>query len=389
MSHRWSILSRFPILLATLAILSTSCSLLVDAFEKSPDEVDGDGGSLPNCADWPSAAGDFGICELELATQDLVIDGGGWDLNTDSGVLTDGDGNPVEIKSQFVVMANGIEAQLILVNSLRMDSNINAKGSRPLVVASWGDIEINGSLQVEGSDSDPGAGANPADCGDSAGKAGLDDPGGAAGGGGGALGGTGGLGGSGDSGTSEGGVAGVVNSSAQGLRGGCPGGVGGNTGGPGGSGGGAVALVAIGQITIVGDIEAVGRGGDGGRNDRSGGGGGGSGGMILLASDPLEIRDGARLSANGGGGGGGAEESDDGSPGNKGRLDLDAANGGEAPQGGGNGGIGSSFGTPSGGEGGGSFAGGGGGGGGAGIIEFLSANTIVGDNDVIITPANR
>jgi hypothetical protein len=374
------------ILVAALALQSIGCSLVVDAFEKTPEEnAQIDAGETADCSDWPSLAADFDLCDQEPVTLDLVVDNGNWNLNTDSGELTDGEDNPVVINSRFVMMPNGIEAQVIMVSSLRMEDNINAKGSRPLVIASWGDIEVNGSLQVEGSNSEPGAGANPADCGDSAGQAGLDDLGGASGGGGGAFGGPGGAGGTGDSDTSAGGAPGIV-STGTGLRGGCPGGVGGNTGGPGGSGGGAVALIAISNILITGDIEAVGRGGEGGKNDRSGGSGGGSGGMILLTSDQIEIQASARLSANGGSGGGGAAEIDDGESGRKGRLDLDAAQGGTGATFAGAGGLGSSFADPAGGAGLGDFAGGGGGGGGAGIIDFVSEGLTI-DSAAIVTPA--
>lgn len=372
--------------LPILALGVVGCSVLVDIAEKSPN-----GGETPTCSDWPSTAEDFDLCSQGAATEELLMESGGWDVDTDSGELLDGDGILVDIASAIVTMPNGIEALVIMVGSLRMDTSLEVVGSRPLVIASWGDIEIYRDLRVDGKVDTPGPGANPASCGMSAGEMGLDDDGGASAGGGGALGGPGGPGAIGNNNgipSTPGGAGGVVNPGLIGLQGGCPGGRGGGLGGDGGNGGGAIALVARGRVVIDADIEAVGRGGRGGRNIRSGGGGGGAGGMILLSGNQIEIQSRAALSANGGGGGGGADANDNGRSGRKGNLSLDAASGGNAPLGGGVGGNGSSAFDLAGAIGGDNVAGGGGGGGGAGIItiEVTGAGDATIDSDAIISP---
>jgi len=260
--------------------------------------------------------------------------------------------------------------------SLNSISRIRAEGSRPLVILSSGDIQIDGAIEVVG---DLAAGGSFPGC--PTAPAGGSSGGGGGGGAGGSFRTTGGNGGDVSGGGSGGdAVAGTATAPAF-LRGGCPGGSGGNeggvTGGAAGRGGGAVYLLAAGRLVINGRVNASGAGGAHGGNGRSGGGGGGSGGMIVLfGGTGITVDPGAQLWANGGGGGGG---SDAGNPGGDGTLSTGPGTPGA-------GGVGGASGATSGGAGNlatqpgasatnGNKAGGGGGGGG-GWIENASGGPI-------------
>lgn len=298
-----------------------------------------------------------------------------------------------------IIPVGNSTAVLFFMDSLTIGAGatVRATGTRPLIFAVKGDVNISGTLDVSkggaGSDIDcaPGAG-NPGTVGD----IGLFvEIGG--GGGGGAFG-TNGAAGSDGNGAGKGG-AGTANGTVDlvPLRGGCPGGGGGRSSassGAGGRGGGAVQVTAGGSITIgqSGAIAASGEGGRGG-GPTMGGGGGGSGGAILLEGRSIELANAnTAVVANGGAGGeGGDPFSFSGGDGQSGRRSFDPAVcmptfscGGE----GGNGG--SLLGLPEDGE---TpscfndFGPGGGGGGSVGRIRF-NATTCTKNNNSILSPAS-
>jgi hypothetical protein len=189
-------------------------------------------------------------------------------------------------------------------------STLRLTGSRPVILAAFGNVVIGGSIDADANGTTPGAGGNWS-CGASQGGNGSGSTallGGASGGGGG-LGTAGGKGGIADTdGTpSSGGLAGVArgNSTPTPLLGGCAGGQAGDCSTAGGAGGGAVQISSTGTLWILGGtLHANGANGatpcD--SNGESGGTGGGSGGTILLEAPNVQV-DASSLQVTGGRGG--------------------------------------------------------------------------------------
>ncbi|MDH5672087.1 MAG: hypothetical protein OEZ06_08055 [Myxococcales bacterium] len=292
----------------------------------------------------------------------------------------------------------GPDAVVLPLSSLTIaaGTTLRVVGSRPLIFAVNGNVNIDGTLSARAIGPQPGAGGNIS-C--SAGIGGGDaddldsgDGGGGGGGGGFAVGGGGGGNGNrGASGRVGGGVEG--NPELIPLRGGCPGGRGGyggrgtNGGRLGGGGGGAVQISAAGEILVraTGAVTAGGGGAQPGADDEDGGGGGGSGGAILLEAGTVTTESGAWLTAGGGGGAAGNETSSpNGNPGTDGLVRNTArAPGGTSPGYGGDGGQGGAQAGAATNGGAGDCnllclsagAGGGGGGGGIGRIRINAAYT--------------
>lgn len=113
-------------------------------------------------------------------------------------------------------------------------STLRVIGTRPLIVASWSTIEVNGVVDASSSAITIGAGGNPVECAGHAATAGAKDPTGASGGGGGSFGGSGeSAGGRGGGGATLAGGNGQAN----------------NTHG-GGGGGGGTGLIVLATTTV-------------------------------------------------------------------------------------------------------------------------------------------
>ncbi len=332
-------------------------------------------------------------CEFPL--EGVCMTGGpddGWNVTSNTSLDTDASGTGCRDFAQG--------ACLVFVESFSVSSGatLQVTGTRPLLIASMGDILIDGTIDVSsyrGVDG-LGAGANHATCAHESPP--EQDLGGAGGAAGGSFAGAGGDGGEGDTnenggadGKADPGIAGSAVSEPLVLRGGCPGGAGADEGGDqvglggtGGGSGGAVWLYAAGDVHLPesGLIRATGAGGNGGQA-QSGGGGGGTGGMIVLQGTGVIFA--GDLVANGGGGGEGGVRFVGGTvavgnPGQDGRVAFGAADGGSgASDFGGNGGDGSSESELDGSTGDSGGAGGGGGGGAAGYI--LLRGSISGGGD--------
>ncbi|WP_255654318.1 putative metal-binding motif-containing protein [Corallococcus sp. EGB] len=226
---------------------------------------------------------------------------------------------------------------LIPVRTLELKGSLTLKGPSPVILAVYGDANVDQSILATGSIANPNAA-----CGASQGRDGAF--GGKTGGGGGGAGnGTTGVdGGKGNSTGASPGVAGIVRpAGAEPLLGGCPGGNGGGsgsaTGGKGGAGGGAFQLSVARNLTVAKTISASGTGGDGGKgagNKGAGGGGGGSGGRVVLEAFQLTLTPAARVTANGGGGGEGGSSAN-----NDGRNASDGSTESASPAAGGTGGA--------------------------------------------------
>lgn len=204
-----------------------------------------------------------------------------------------------------VTLSNGQQAAVLALKGLTLSGNSNVLrliGTRPVILAVYGDVGIAGTIDAAGTGAAPGAGGDQA-CTGSTGAPGSNGTRGGGGGGGG-FGTVGGGGGDGYGG-SAGGHAGNIGGQATlvPLQGGCSGGAGGRNGGAGGGAGGAVQISASGKLTVTGRVHAGGGGGSGAQQSASGGGGGGSGGAILFEGLQIEIGNGAIVAANGGGGG--------------------------------------------------------------------------------------
>ncbi len=348
-----------------------------------------------DCMTWPAPA-HFMPCMIDEPTESLTIDGA-FTYDTTTGTLS-GPGSPPNPLNKVV---DG--SMLISVVSFTVTSGgtLRVIGDKPLIVASWTTIDIDGAIDVGSNATDLGAGANTGNCAAHLPARGGNSGGGGGGSGGGGFGAAGGRGGNGDG--VNGGNGGAAIAMRPLLLGGCAGAIGGNAdngedGGLPGAGGGAIQLTAQMSITIAGQLNAGGQGGLGGKSnnnnedDGGGGGGGGSGGMIGLEAPSITIDAGAKLGANGGGGGQGGGNTMTGTVGADGTATDIQATGGNMGDSAGDGGLGSGGATLVGGLGtngnaNGSANGGGGGGGGAGFIVFSSATAATVAPGVVISPA--
>jgi hypothetical protein len=345
------------------------------------------------CADW--APGAFDACALPAPTLDLVLDRAGvWEYDTNREELT-----PPDTEAMSLPGTEISGALVLSLRSLQIDSpaTLRVVGRRPIVLASFTTIEVDGVVDASSGGGPDGAGANASHCAmHSAGNGATDASGNSAGGGGGGgYGGGGGRGGDGvQSGRRGGGNGGGTHTlPPDTVAGGCPGGRGGDTvdgdpgtGGGGGAGGGGVALVAGRAVLLRGTVHAGGAGGNRGTAaEDAGGGGGGSGGYVGLDAPLVVVYPGAVLAANGGAGAGDSLQStaaESGMP-----SDV-AAVGGDAPAAGGaRGGTGSAGATLEGGPGGEGGAGGCGGGGGAGIVAVRTDRPSIRDGALVSPPA--
>jgi len=367
----------------------------IDAPDGAPGDAMSDG---PLCSLWTPAPKHFAPCAIATPSPTLVITAAAspWKINTSTGVLTN-TGGPVTVAQQALAQSNGPEALLISVEGLTVETGatLEINGGRPLVIASFGDVVIQGTLDATSrlGASQPGGGANPASCATTPptsgqGATGVSDAsgGGSGGGGGGGFRGTGGKAGPGDTGAQNaGGDGGIqIASFPTVVRGGCAGGASGMAGSsaasatrraPGGAGGGAIHVASRTSISITnGRVLAGGSGGAGTLNgDANGGGGGGAGGYIGLEAPTITTMM-AVLAANGGGGGGSAPFAGTGVAGQNGQASATAAAGGDSSSCSHPGGVGAAGATLNGtaANQGGVDCGGGGGGGAAGFIGVFS-----------------
>lgn len=272
---------------------------------------------------------------------------------------------------------------------LQADSTLIISGSRPLIVAVFGNTSIHGVIDARSFNGGGriGPGGNWSGCGLMNGGNAL----GSAGGGGAGFGTAGARGGG--TGLGDGGLAGT-NPTLSPLTGGCVGGRGHDSSNryeaPGGPGGGAVQITTSGVLTVSGTISSSGAGGLGGAQlDHNGGGGGGSGGAILLEGLQLWLSSSAKLTCNGGAGGGGREDSAGlGVPGQDGALAtaLSAVGGQGGSPGAGDGGSGAAGLTPPApGVFGASVFGSGGGGAGLGVIRLNGVSSCSIDAGVLLS----
>jgi hypothetical protein len=294
--------------------------------------------------------------------------------------------------------SGGPEACLIVSESITVGA-ARIVGSRPLILASVGILEIQGDIDISSyvGDSERGPGANDDACVNPSSPS--RNAGGAGGGAGGSFAAKGGDGGDGNQDESLNRPIGmgataspsvplptVVRGGCRGVRGGHESFIGGR-GGDGGASGGAIRFVSTIEVRLLatGSIRATGAAGSGGQQ-QAGGGGAGSGGYVGLDAPQVTII--GNISANGGGGGeGGARLSginETGSDGEDGLLANTPAAGGTGLDNAGDGGDGSALSTqPEGLVGDLSNTGAGGGGGGAGFVVITGSQSISG----IISPS--
>lgn len=333
-------------------------------------------------------------------------------------------GQPVP-QLQLQTQVSGPDAVVLSTTELFVgDAGVlEVVGSRPLVLAVYGNAAVSGLVYAGANGTTPGPGGSLTTyCTTARGGSGTSTgqyPGSGAGGGGAGFGTPGAPGGPGQllSGSTvvqslAGGVpGGTVSDTLSPLRGGCPGGFGGASsgsvftlGGIGGGGGGALQLSVSRTLRVGGTLSASGGGGVGGKYTTAGGagaGGGGSGGALLLEADDLQVLASGKLSANGGGGGQGGGTGFDGGSGDDGYNDdtSNAQGGSGGTTIGGPGGVGGALTPPTAGHDGGSTAvtgsgsnrfsdlgGGGGGGGAAGVIRLRPTSACVRDPAAVISP---
>jgi hypothetical protein len=343
-----------------------------------------------DCEAWMPRPRHFDPCAIPAPSAELILTASGeYVYDTDDHTLTDPGGNDIAHASGEIAGAPPV--QVVSVDRFLVGANARLRvvGSKPLLVASWSEISVEGTIDVSSSASGLGAGASTGSC--NAAGVGAASASGGGGGGGGGLGGDGGQGGAGSAGSGgSGGSKGTQVPAPTTVRGGCKGATGGtgtgSSSGAAGAGGGALQLTALRQISITGALHAGGQGGggaDGTSQRRGGGGGGGSGGLLGLESPSITVGPGAVLTANGGGGGEGTEDTA-ADRGDDGRPDESTAAGGSGGDGG-NGGTGGARASTDGLDGGpgrqsgaSRRAGGGGGGGSAGYIILEGSESVGG-----------
>jgi hypothetical protein len=295
-----------------------------------------------------------------------------YDTTTDGGVLTDKDGTVVVTSPLTIQQSDNSYIAVLSVATFTVGPStlVNVVGPKPLLVASWGMLDVMGEIDVGShtTETDPtghiqqtttfGAGAPSASCAPASSSTGPTlatagqfavTSGGSGGGGGGAFHGNGGDGAVGDMNCTvpatcprtggPGGTGGVMPTL---VRAGCPGADSGAAGpgalapatattiSKGGLGGGALELAAMGDIHIAGTLRAGGAAGAGApQGAAAGGGGGGAGGYIGLDSHNM-VMTGGTIAANGAGGGGSSPFAQHGNVGQDGQASQTAATGGAA-----------------------------------------------------------
>ena len=339
------------------------------------------------CTTWSFMPKDFDPCAIAAPEEPPTLFTGIYVINSDTGVMN----GPSVVNKQLAYKDVGGIGVVSFTNLvLQSNASFRGEGTKPLVIVSWGSMQIAGSIDVSSNPNNmPGAGADPATCGTSFGSMGVAQAGGDGGGGGGGFGANGGRGGNGNNVATTGGMAGVARGLPAKIEGGCRGGnapVGdGGTPGKAGKGGGGVALVAKEMLALTGVVHAGGSGGTGGSQSQSGGGGGGSGGMIRLEAAQLVFEAGAIVAANGGQGGGGCDGSAAG-PGASGLAGVAEAAQGNSQGAGTDGGGGGHLARPTGNPASTSSEGGGGGGGGLGYIVYKGHTSATGIGEVTASP---
>lgn len=307
------------ILLVAALLCAPACSFdesgYTDGSDPPVDPPDGDEGFDGSCEDWTSMPALFDPCDLPVPRADLSIQAAGlWRLDTDVGTLFDPDGEVVDtVPGHVIVQPDGASAFVLVANGIRIyeDAVLRIEGSRPIIIASWTSVIVDGWIDVSSGVNGVGAGADAIACAVYPALAGLPGDTGGGGGGGGGFGGTGGEGGEGK-GAAAGSGGSPPSWMGDELRGGCAGAAGGrgengSVSGYGGAGGGALQLTARTAVIVSGVVQAGGSGGQPGIA-LSGGGGGGSGGMIWIEAPTVALDGSAVVSANGGGGGEGGDE---------------------------------------------------------------------------------
>ncbi len=349
------------------------------------------------CSSWHSTH--FDACMIPAPPGDVhVTTGSPLTYDTTTGTLTDSSHATIAITSADYTQSGGVHASVWSIANLTIDSGIEIDviGPKPLIVAAWGSLIVDGTIDAGSyAGGRTGGGANPDACSSHASGNGADGTSGTGGGGGGGFGGNGAAGGIGDGNCTPlptcekaGGVRGADVTAPPNVIGGCGGGASGASGqtsAPGGAGGGGVLLAAQTSLRVSGSLLAGGAGGSGDTSNAvsTGGGGGGAGGFLGLEAPAIDVGN-ATIAANGGGGGGGADIAGFGNPGQDGMAGTSAALGGSYTSGGTTGGNGSSSTSGDGGGVNGALpnGGGGGGGGGAGFVRtwattFSSTNATI------------
>jgi len=335
------------------------------------------GAVLPSDLEPVAGLGDFAISAIATVQ-----------FNTDTGAITNG-GFPVSTTGSLFVKRNGVA--IWRFGRLTISGiNIEFTGASAAALVAITEINISGSIDLQG-DCNARASVASGGAGGDDGKVGGGSGGGGAGAGndtsctGGGGGGNGASGGSGGGG-STGGLAFTTPEIASLVGGGGGGGGGGGMGGDGGGGGGALHLVANAKVRVNGNFGGgIQAGGCGGKAGGSCGGGGGAGGTILVEAAVIELLNGT-FAVNGGGGGGGKSGTSGqaahfsgtrASGGNGGTLGM-GSNGGDGGDGGDDGAFDGASGQ--------SVSRAGGGGGAVGRIRFHTLSGMIMRQNVVFSP---
>lgn len=301
-------------------VLGVTDPHLHDGGGAAGDDAGGTHGSGSGGGGLPCTGDDFGYtisnvasCDIPFAATDLpFLDvATSATIDTTAGMMTVGPATiPLPSTALVAQTGGGPQVRVVALTGLDVPSGttVHVVGQYALVLVVQGDVSIEGVLLASADHTTAAAGSRgAADCGASAGVAGMlaSTSGGksSSGGGGGGHGSAGATGGAAALGAIlvAGGGGGVAdtNLSLQPLRGGCPGGAG--AGATPAAGGGAIQISASGRIDLSGTLAAGGGGGVASSGAVSAPAGG-SGGGLLLEAATIAMTAKAAVTANGGGG---------------------------------------------------------------------------------------
>ncbi|MBA2541486.1 MAG: hypothetical protein H0V17_17725, partial [Deltaproteobacteria bacterium] len=185
--------------------------------EPDTTEVTPDGAAAFDCTPFTTRL--FAGCDIPEPGAAIDVTSGITTYNTDTGALSTGTSPPsIDVTAGHVISVQKI--------TIAAGATLRVTGSKPLILASWSTIQVDGTIDVSSTATELGAGANPTGCTAHAPIAGEANDNGAGGGGGGSMVAIGGRGGNGDNGDGAGGIGGT-SVAAPLLLGGCAGATGG------------------------------------------------------------------------------------------------------------------------------------------------------------------
>lgn len=154
---------------AVIWLALAGCSFGTRVSGEQPIDEAGTGSEHDATCVWSFMPRDFDPCTIAMPEPQPMLFTGNYIINSDTGVMT---GPGVSGQQLAYRAVNGIGVVSFTSLVVQANANIRAHGTSPLVIASWGSIQLDGAIDVSSNPNNPaGAGANPTTCGASAGPA--------------------------------------------------------------------------------------------------------------------------------------------------------------------------------------------------------------------------